>query len=96
MLTLYLTARPTTLVLLYDPLVDGARVHAYVLGIALFKGHRGLMKGRVQRVHIRPFIKPKLVSKQDHLRAGVWQLGKKVLDTILLACPLVALAPGLK
>ena len=25
-----------------------------------------------------------------------WQEGKKVLDTILLAWPLVALAPGLK
>ena len=25
-----------------------------------------------------------------------WQEGKKVLATILLACPLVALAPGLK
>jgi len=28
--------------------------------------------------------------------AGIWQSGKKVLDTILLVCPLVALLFGLK
>ena len=96
-LALYLAVRPTTPVLLYNPPVDAAHVPAYIRGFALLKARDGKMKGQVQSVYTRPFVlPPTFTSEQDYLRAGVWQLGKKVLDTILLAWPLVALAPGLK
>jgi hypothetical protein len=54
-------------------------------------------KGQVYALYTWPFIPPIQFSpKEDYRFASVWQPGKKVLATILLVCPLVALELGRK